>query len=1095
MSTSSTGATTASSASPPQAPSSLAFGWGVADGEAKLESCGPEASPPTATCRPGLAGSGSGQFKTANGIAIDNDTLSPSHGDIYVEDAGNHRAQKFSPVGQFLLMFGGKVNANNTNVCAAGETCRAGTAGTGPGEFQALEQNAIATDSAGDVYLDDGNRVQKFSSAGALEGETPLPGTGYARGLAVDSVGDLYLLPGGAHTGVRKYAPVTGTELGSPRDEAGFPLSIALGSSDRLLVDDEVPATALEHHLFAYEPDGTQAASFDARPSELEGGLNGIAYGESAEAVYLLRGLVRIAPYPPPGPLPIEGSEGTEGIGPTTAHLAATLNAEGAPTEYSFQYGESEAYGEETTPQTLAAGFPDEALSVPVGSLQPSTTYHFRLIAHNANGAIEGPDKTFTTAPPVSIDATSASGVSSTAATLETELNPHGLPTAFRFEYDTSPYEEGEGPHGKSTPEASAGQGEGDVFRSAQIQGLSPSTTYHFRVLAENSLGVSEGPDRSFTTQPASPATALPDDRAWELVSPPDKHGSPLEAIANEGGLIQAATEGDAIAYFAKGPVDTEPAGNRGGTGTTQQLLSTRGTGGGWSTADIATAHRAPAGVVPGNPSEYKLFSSDLSLGALEPEGATPLSPFTSEKTPYLRRPNGEYAPLVVGCPAPPLPCPEAVAAHANVPAGTEFGGTVDPETPELFGEGVNFVTATPDLSHFVLTSPVSLVEGVPGGKLGLYEWSEGRLTLASLVPPGSQTSCGGPGGEECIAAAEAGAAAILGNHGFQVRNAISAGGQRLVFQALFHTESPLYMSDPARGEAVRLDATQPGAEGGASEPVYQTASSDGSRVFFTDGSRLTEGSTAAGAPDLYMCQIVEAAGHLACDLRDLSVDHNHGEAASVQGAVLGAAEDGSQVYFAAKGILAAGAVHGECGGKAEQRCNLYRYDVETRRNASGRRPLGCRRQGLVRGRRSKPRRNDLPRLPQWPLPRLHVAAPAHRLRQPRRRLGPARPGGVRVRRRGERWRRRADLRLLQPQRRPPPRRPRPRRLPRDAGRPPRQLGRRDARRLDPRLDQYRRRGRPGSAPIPLPLGRRPPLLQRRRRPLPGRHQRHRGRL
>jgi ATP phosphoribosyltransferase len=38
----------------------FAFGWGVADGSAELQSCGPKATPPGAPCRKGLAGGGAG---------------------------------------------------------------------------------------------------------------------------------------------------------------------------------------------------------------------------------------------------------------------------------------------------------------------------------------------------------------------------------------------------------------------------------------------------------------------------------------------------------------------------------------------------------------------------------------------------------------------------------------------------------------------------------------------------------------------------------------------------------------------------------------------------------------------------------------------------------------------------------------------------------------------------------------------------------------------------------------------------------------------------------------------------------------------------
>src|SRR5271168_3026379 len=55
----------------------------------------------------------------------------------------------------------------------------------------------------------------------------------------------------------------------------------------------------------------------------------------------------------------------------------------------------------------------------------------------------------------------------------------------------------------------------------------------------------------------------LPDARAWELVSPPDKDGSAIYSMEPEYGVIQAAENGDGIAYVAAGPIPGEgqPAG------------------------------------------------------------------------------------------------------------------------------------------------------------------------------------------------------------------------------------------------------------------------------------------------------------------------------------------------------------------------------------------------------------------------------------------------------------------------------------------------------------------------------------------------------
>jgi hypothetical protein len=110
----------------------FAFGWGVADGVAEPQTCGPAATPPTANCRAGLAGGGAGEFDSVspnNGladIAVDNDPASPSHHDVYVlerdetpyenevghsPEGRGYRVQKFDPEGSFLLTFGGGVIA------------------------------------------------------------------------------------------------------------------------------------------------------------------------------------------------------------------------------------------------------------------------------------------------------------------------------------------------------------------------------------------------------------------------------------------------------------------------------------------------------------------------------------------------------------------------------------------------------------------------------------------------------------------------------------------------------------------------------------------------------------------------------------------------------------------------------------------------------------------------------------------------------------------------------------------------------------------------------------------------------------------------
>jgi hypothetical protein len=896
----------------------FAWGWGVADGITTApQTC-------EAQCFSGLIGTGAGQFGLEPaGVAID-DSLGLSAGDVYVLDKGNHRVEKFSSSGAFLLMFGGEVNATavaahgsqaEQDLCtaASGDTCQAGAAVAGGGSFANLGNvgnNVVSIGVTGVVYVGENERVQMFSADGVFEGEVGLPGVGFVESLLVDATGDLYVM-GSEVLGVHKYNPAGTEELGEPRDPtaASSSSNIALGPAEELFVYNME-----QGHVFEYDAAGVQIASFVEH-----GGSRGMAYSQSAGALYVLHDTaVNAVTPPPPGPVVVAGSESVSELSPTTAALNATVNPEGgSETTYSFQYVDARSFEEEggfasphtqETPSQALSGalFEDQSASAPAGNLQPRAIYHFRVVVTNAaHETTEGPDQTFTTLPPVSIESESVAQITAKAATLGAELNPHGVATTYHFEYDTTPYVEGEGSHGTSTPTGSAGAGTTTVTRSAPVQGLLPATLYHYRVIAENNLGRTVGPDRGFTTEAASGAT-LPDGRAWELVSPPDKQGVPLEGISENGGPIQAAADGSALAYIAKGPIEAEPPSNR--SFATNQLLAQRRAGG-WFTQDIATPHETERGLTAGRLGEYALFSADLSLGAVEPEGATPLSSRATERTPYLRQPSGEYTPLVTA---------------ANVPPGIKFGGeeAEGGAKVEVFTGGVSFVTASPDLGHVILSAQQPLTEGfASSGQQSLYEWADGELTLVSVLPNGH-------------AAAEEEEDAKAGQNDAQVRNAVSSDGSRVVFETDGREGRRLYMRDIARGETVQLDAPSGVKSGGTGQAIYQDASADGSRVFFTDAARLTAASTARNEkPDLYACDISVVAEHLSCALEDLTVDERSNESADVLGDVIGTDDAGELVYFVANGVLAEGAVHGTCAGggagaPASATCNLYALDT-----------------------------------------------------------------------------------------------------------------------------------------------------------------------
>jgi len=79
-----------------------------------------------------------------------------------------------------------------------------------------------------------------------------------------------------------------------------------------------------------------------------------------------------------------------------TATLNGTINPNSAATTFYFQYGTTTAYGSSTPVLSAGSG----AVAVPVYTvipgLQEGFTYHFRLVATNANGTTNGSDMEFT---------------------------------------------------------------------------------------------------------------------------------------------------------------------------------------------------------------------------------------------------------------------------------------------------------------------------------------------------------------------------------------------------------------------------------------------------------------------------------------------------------------------------------------------------------------------------------------------------------------------------------------------------------------------------------------------------------------------------
>lgn len=76
----------------------------------------------------------------------------------------------------------------------------------------------------------------------------------------------------------------------------------------------------------------------------------------------------------------------------TSAKLNGTVNANGTACIYYFEYGPTAAYGTSTVSYSTSA---NSSVAVTVTGLTTGATYHFRLVASNANGTSLGADRSF----------------------------------------------------------------------------------------------------------------------------------------------------------------------------------------------------------------------------------------------------------------------------------------------------------------------------------------------------------------------------------------------------------------------------------------------------------------------------------------------------------------------------------------------------------------------------------------------------------------------------------------------------------------------------------------------------------------------------
>jgi hypothetical protein len=199
------------------------------------------------------------------------------------------------------------------------------------------------------------------------------------------------------------------------------------------------------------------------------------------------------------------------GITAFEATLNGSVDPNGYETKYYFEYGTTESYGTKTAEASAGSGTSSVEESKTISGLQSQTAYDFRIVATNSGGTVYGANQKFATlesTPVVVTDA--ATSITDMGGTLKGTVNPEDKEAKYYFEYGKTVS------YGTKTAEASAGSGKTAVEESSAVTGLEPEVTYHYRIVATNSFGTSDGTDHTFTTLASS----------WLLQTTPNVTGS-----------------------------------------------------------------------------------------------------------------------------------------------------------------------------------------------------------------------------------------------------------------------------------------------------------------------------------------------------------------------------------------------------------------------------------------------------------------------------------------------------------------------------------------------------------------------------------------
>jgi hypothetical protein len=579
----------------------------------------------------------------------------------------------------------------------------------------------------------------------------------------------------------------------------------------------------------------------------------------------------------------------------TAAHFSGTVTAGGEDpafnTNCTFDYVTAAQFGIDEFAGASQVGCdinpvtgtaPTAVVADPT-DLQPNTTYHLRLRGENAGGQSTSmaPDTFTTDALAPTIADAFATDVTQGSATLNAMIRPGGIPTTYHFDYLTLAQFEANGETfagASQTPESASIGSDNSVHQvSASVSGLQLGTAYRFRVVATNAQsapGGTPGVAVGFTTNSATAgqscpneqlriennSVALPDCRAYELVTPDSNHASLGSQPSGRAGA-----SGDVMAYQV---IDSP---NNAKSGSVFNIVrAKRDPAAGWSGVSLSPYLPKPVSSY----ASFNLwgFAQDLTstffYGDQPFAGPNPPSGQNS----FVGRPDGTNRLL------------------------TEVGTPFIPGL-EVYSASPGFSWGTPDFGTVYFQPPVAQNGEDPTFGGNSYAWSEDRgLRLVGILPG----TVADPDGEPAPNGASIAGDAVR-VPGMRPTRPGSVDGKYVAFIA----DDILYLRIDDK-ETVELGPAST-APAGSGIPDLANVAADGSSVVFTSTAELTPDANTGGGTgrDLYRYDIATG------ELTDLTVDGNDTAGADVQ-SIAGITSDNSRIYFAANGNLAPGATPGQ---------------------------------------------------------------------------------------------------------------------------------------------------------------------------------------